>query len=379
MRGGTSKGTFFLAEDLPEIVRSDPAARDRFFQRVVGSPDAYGKQIDGMGGATSSTSKIVVIARSQRPNCDVDYTFGQVPINGDHVDWSGNCGNLTGAVGPFAIHRGLIDVQSDGLSVVRIWQTNLRKLIVARVPVEAGEVVELGQFRLDGVTFPAAEVQLDFVDPGSGSDDGAASLFPTGNVVDELDVPGIGRMDATYISAGNPTIFVDASSLGLLGTELQADVNGDVALLSRLEAIRAHGAVAMGIAPNVHAASARHQHVPKLAFVATPQDYTASNGSRVLWTDVQLLARILSMGVLHHAMTGTGAVALAAALSVPGTVPQRLGIKTMPVHFGHPSGKARVGAETVRTASGWHVRSVSLSRSARRLMDGHIFVPSDFT
>jgi 2-methylaconitate cis-trans-isomerase PrpF len=262
---------------------------------------------------------------------------------------------------------------------VRIWQTNLRKLIVARVPVESGEVVELGEFQLDGVTFPAAEVQLDFEDPGSGSDDVTDSLFPTGNVIDELDVPGLGRMDATYISAGNPTIFVDASSLGLRGTELQADINADAALLTRLEAIRAHGAVAMGLAPNVQVASARHQHVPKLAFVGAPQDYIASDGSRVQRTDIQLLGRILSMGVLHHAMTGTGAVALAAALSVPGTVPQRLGITSMPVQFGHPSGKAKVGAETIRTAKGWHVKSVSLSRSARRLMDGRIFLPSDFT
>lgn len=374
MRGGTSKGTFFLADDLPTRVRSDAAARDRFFQRVVGSPDAYGKQIDGMGGATSSTSKVVIVARSRHSGCDVDYTFGQVPVDGDHVDWGGNCGNLTAAVGPFAIARGLVNAPADGVAQVRIWQTNLQKLIVARVPMAAGNVVELGDFQLAGVTFPAAEVELDFIEPGSGE-----SLFPTGRVVELLKVPGEGCIEATYINAGNPTIFVDAARLGLRGTELQADLNGDAQLLARLEAIRAHGAVAMGIAPDVRTASARHQHVPKLAFVAAPQDYTASNGARVPRGDVQLLARILSMGVLHHAMTGTGAVALAAALSVPGTVPQRLGIREMPAWFGHPSGKARIAAQCMQVSGRWHVASVSLSRSARRLMDGDIFIPSEFT
>ena len=375
MRGGTSKGVFFLAADLP----SDAGERDRLLLRVVGSPDRYGKHIDGMGGATSSTSKVVILARSSRPDCDVDYLFGQVAIDAPVIDWSGNCGNLSAAVGPFAISSGLVAAPADGAATVRIWQANIRKRIVAHVPMHGGDVQELGDFELDGVAFPAAEVQLEFLDPAAGDTDGASSgaMFPTGNVVDTLDVPGIGGIRATLIDAGNPTIFVEAQSLGLAGTELQAEVNGNRALLARAEAVRAHGAVVMKLVRTAAQATATRQHTPKLAFVARPADYTAADGRRVHAAEIDLLARIFSMGQLHHAMTGTGAVAIAAAAAIPGTLVQQLAAigKDGRVRFGHPSGSLAVGAEAEERAGQWTVKKVLMSRSARRLMEGWVRVP----
>jgi probable AcnD-accessory protein PrpF len=363
MRGGTSKGVFFLAQDLP----ADPAARDRLLLRVIGSPDRYGKHIDGMGGASSSTSKVVICARSARAGCDVDYLFGQVAVDRPVIDWSGNCGNLSAAVGPFAIGSGLVAAPAEGLAVVRIWQANIGKHIVAHVPMRGGEVEEEGDFELDGVAFPAAD------DPdGTGG-----AMFPTGRRIEALDVPGVGVVQATLINAGNPTVFVDAAALGLRGTELQADVNGDAALLARAEALRAHGAVAMGLAASADEATRLRPHTPKLAFVARPAPYTASDGRAVGASDVDLLARIFSMGVLHHAMTGTGAVAIAAAAAVPGTLVSRLAPAGADgrVRFGHPSGVLAVGAEAVREGDGWRVAKVVMSRSARRLMEGFVRVP----
>lgn len=374
MRGGTSKGVFFLARHLP----ADPAERDRLLLRVVGSPDRYGKHIDGMGGATSSTSKVVVLDRSQRPGCDVDYLFGAVAVDRPVIDWSGNCGNLSAAVGPCAIGLGLVEAPPEGAAVVRIWQANIQKRIVAHVPMRGGEVREEGSFELDGVTFPAAEIVLEFLDPGAEEGEGGGgALFPTGNRVDRLVVPGLGPVEATLIDAGNPTIFVEARSLGLSGTELQPDVNGDPALLARAEALRAHGAVAMGLAATAEEATARRPHTPKLAYVAPPADYTASDGKRVPAEAVHLLARIFSMGQLHHAMTGTGAVAVAAAAAIPGTLLHRLGPAGADgrVCFGHPSGILRVGAEAREVGGQWAVTKVVMSRSARRLMEGWVLVP----
>lgn len=381
MRGGTSKGVFFTPDDLPAAVRGDAAARDRFMLRVIGSPDPYGKQIDGMGGATSSTSKVVLVSKSERLDCDVDYLFGAVAVEQAVVDWSGNCGNLTSAVGPFAIHRKLVDAPRDGVAVVRIWQANIGRRIVAHVPMQNGEVMEMGDFELDGVAFPAAEIKLEFLDPGAGDDgesDGGA-MFPTGRRVDTLDVPGVGAIEATLINAGNPAVFVDAQALGLTGTELQGAVNGDAALLQRLEAIRAHATVAMGLAATPEEATATRPHTPKLAFFAPPAPYTASSGKPVAASDIDILARIMSMGKLHHAMTGTGAVAIAVAAAVPGTVVSRMlgGQGRGQIAFGHPSGKLSVGAEAVQHDGQWHVAKAVMSRSARRLMDGHILVPID--
>lgn len=374
MRGGTSKGVFFLASDLPE----DAAARDRVLLRVIGSPDRYGKQIDGMGGASSSTSKVVILSKSTRPDCDVDYRFGQVAIDKPVVDWSGNCGNLSAAVGPFAISSGLVEAPADGTVVVRIWQANIAKKIIAHVPMKGGEVLELGDFELDGVTFPAAEVKLEFLDPAADDDDGGGgAMFPTGRKLDRLDVPGVGALEVTLIDAGNPTIFIDAASLGLKGTELQGDINGNPKLLAMAEAVRAAGAVAMDMAASAEEATAKRPHTPKLSFVAKPAAYTASDGRPVGAGDIDLLARIFSMGPLHHAMTGTGAVAIAAAAAIPGTLVSRVSPVGADgrVRFGHPSGTLTVGAEAAEVDGQWAVKKVIMSRSARRLMEGWVRVP----
>ena len=367
MRGGTSKGVFLRPEDLP----ADAAARDRLLLRIVGSPDPYGKQIDGMGGATSSTSKVVLVSKSSRPDCDVDYLFGQVRIDAPAIDWTGNCGNLTTAVGPFAISEGLVPAPRDGVAPVRIWQANISKRIVAHVPVSGGQVVEEGGFELDGVTFPAAEVKLEFLDPGEDGE-----MFPTGSVLDSLSVENK-SIEATLINAGNPTIFIEAASLGLKGTELQPGVNGNADLLAFVEKLRVAGALRMKLAQTAEEAAAR-PHTPKVCFVARPAPYTASDGKKVGAKDVDFLARIFSMGVLHHAMTGTGGVAIAAAFAVPGTLVNRIagGKAGGRVRFGHPSGTLEVGAEAEQRSGRWVVTKALMSRTARRLMEGWVRVPN---
>ncbi|WP_288386146.1 2-methylaconitate cis-trans isomerase PrpF [uncultured Acinetobacter sp.] len=379
MRGGTSKGVFFNLNDLPVEAQVAGAARDQLLLRVIGSPDPYGKQIDGMGGATSSTSKTVILAKSQQPEHDVDYLFGQVSIDQPFIDWSGNCGNLTAAVGAFAIRQGLIDperVPDNGHCTVRIWQKNIQKTIIAHVPITHGVVQETGDFELDGVTFPAAEVQIEFLDPAEDGEDGGA-MFPTGQVVDDLEVPGVGTFKATFINAGIPTIFLNAAELGYTGTELQDQINNDVAALARFETIRAHGAVKMGLIEDISEAASR-QHTPKIAFVAPPQSYQASSGKTVELSDIDLLVRALSMGKLHHAMMGTAAVAIGTAAAVPGTLVHTAAgaIPREAVRFGHPSGTLRVGAEAVQDTSGqWQVKKAIMSRSARVLMEGFVYVP----
>ncbi|WP_312844133.1 2-methylaconitate cis-trans isomerase PrpF [Diaphorobacter nitroreducens] len=386
LRGGTSKGVFFRLQDLPAAAQQPGAARDALLLRVIGSPDPYGKQIDGMGGATSSTSKAVIVSPSTRPGHDVDYLFGQVAIDRPFVDWSGNCGNLSAAVGPFAIASGLVApgrIPHDGVCTVRIWQANIGKTIVAHVPVAGGQVQETGDFALDGVAFPAAEVLLEFLDPadgGEGGEGGGSALFPTGQLVDTLDVPGVGRLQATLINAGIPTIFLNARDVGCTGTELQDAINGDAAALARFEAIRAWGAVKMGLVHDVAEAATR-QHTPKLAFVAPPADYVASSGKAVRAADIDLLVRALSMGKLHHAMMGTAAVAIGAAAAVPGTLVHQAaggGPRTAvpgSVRFGHPSGTLRVGAEAALVNGQWRVTKALMSRSARTLMEGWVRVP----
>ena len=379
MRGGTSKGVFFRLQDLPEAAQRPGAARDRVLLRVIGSPDPYGKQIDGMGAATSSTSKTVILSKSARQGHDVDYLFGQVAIDKAFVDWSGNCGNLSAAVGPFAIANGLLDaerVPRNGLCTVRIWQANIGKTIVAHVPITDGQVQETGDFELDGVSFPAAEVQLEFMDPADDGEEGGA-MFPTGRVVDELEVPGVGTFEATLINAGIPTIFLNAADIGCSGTELQGAINGDPAALARFETIRAWGAVKMGLIREVSEAATR-QHTPKIAFVAPPADYFASSGKAVRAAEVDLLVRALSMGQLHHAMMGTAAVAIGTAAAVPGTLVNLAagGGEREAVRFGHPSGTLRVGAQAHREKGGqWVVTKALMSRSARVLMEGWVRVP----
>lgn len=373
MRGGTSKGVFFLAQDLP----ADPAIRDRLLLRVIGSPDRYGKHTDGMGGATSSTSKVVVLSKSARDGCDVDYNFGQVAIDRPVIDWSGNCGNLSAAVGAFALSAGLVEGPADGTATVNIWQMNIGKKIINHVEMRGGEVLELGDFELDGVAFPAAEVKVEFLDPAADEEGEGGAMFPTGNRIDTLDVPGVGRIEATLINAGNPTIFVDAERLGLKGTELQGDINGDRPMLQRAEAVRALAAVTMGLCATAEEATEKRPHTPKLAFVARPASYVASDGKKIEAGSIDLLARIFSMGVLHHAMTGTGAVAIAAAAAIPGTIISRVAPAGGDgrVRFGHPSGTLSVGAEAREEGGQWAVRKVMMSRSARRLMEGWVRVP----
>ncbi len=379
LRGGTSKGVFFKLDDLPEDARVAGPARDALLLRVIGSPDPYGKQIDGMGGATSSTSKAVIVATSTQEDHDVDYLFGQVAIDKPFVDWSGNCGNLSAAVGPFAIAAGLVDparVPHDGVAVVRIWQANIGKTILAHVPMAAGQVQETGGFELDGVTFPAAEVQLEFMDPAAEEEGGGGAMFPTGNLVDELDVPGVGVLRATLINAGIPTIFVEAGALGYDGTELQDAINGDPRALAVFETIRAHGALRMGLIASIDEAGKR-QHTPKVAFVAKAAGYVSSSGRQVAAGEIDLLVRALSMGKLHHAMMGTAAVAIGTAAAIPGTLVNLAagGGERSAVRFGHPSGTLRVGAEAVLEDGQWRVAKASMSRSARVLMEGWVRVP----
>ena len=379
LRGGTSKGTFFRLQDLPNTAQVPGAARDRLFQRVVGSPDPYAAHIDGMGGATSSTSKCVILSTSTRPDHDVDYLYGQVSIDKSFVDWSGNCGNLSAAVGPCAIAMGLVDparVPQDGVAVIRIWQANIQKTIIAHVPITAGQVQETGDFELDGVTFPAAEIVVEFMDPAEEGDDGA--MFPTGNLVDDLEVPGVGTLKATMINAGIPTVFVNAVDIGYTGKELREAINTDPAALARFEAMRVAGALRMGLIKDPAEAATR-QHTPKIAFVAPPQDYQASSGKTVAAKDVDLLVRALSMGKLHHAMMGTAAVAIGTAAAVPGTLVNLAagGGDRTSVRFGHPSGTLRVGAEAAQVNGEWQVKKAIMSRSARILMEGWVRVPGD--
>ena len=380
MRGGTSKGVFFRIDDLPVAAQQPGAARDNLLLRVIGSPDPYGKQTDGMGGATSSTSKTVLLAKSTQPDHDVDYLFGQVAIDKPFVDWSGNCGNLTAAVGSFAIANGLVAAEKiphNGICTVRIWQVNIGKTIIAHVPITNGEVQETGDFELDGVTFPAAEVQIEFLDPADGDGDDAA-MFPTGHVVDDLEVPGVGTLKATLINAGIPTIFVNAKDIGYTGTELQSAINSDKEALARFELIRAHGAVKMGLIKDVAEAVGR-QHTPKVAFVAPPADYVSSSGKAIKAADIDVLVRALSMGQLHHAMMGTAAVAIGTAAAIPGTLVNLAagGGDRQAVNFGHPSGTLRVGAEAAQENGKWIVKKAIMSRSARVLMEGWVRIPGD--
>ena len=380
MRGGTSKGVFFRLQDLPEAAQEPGAARDALLLRVIGSPDPYGKQIDGMGGATSSTSKTVIISKSTRPEHDVDYLFGQVSIDQAFVDWSGNCGNLSAAVGPFAISNGLVDpsrLPKDGIATIRIWQANIQKTIIAHVPMTNGAVQETGDFELDGVTFPAAEVQLEFMDPAAEEEGAGGAMFPTGQLVDDLEVPGVGTLKATMINAGIPTIFVNADAIGYAGTELQEAINSDPKALAMFETIRAYGALRMGLIKDISEA-AKRQHTPKVAFVAAPKEYVSSSGKVVKAGDVDLLVRALSMGKLHHAMMGTAAVAIGTAAAIPGTLVNFAagGGERTAVRFGHPSGTLRVGAEAAQEAGEWCVKKAIMSRSARVLMEGWVRVPA---
>lgn len=379
MRGGTSKGVFFRLQDLPAAAQVPGAARDALLLRVIGSPDPYGKHTDGMGAATSSTSKTVILSASTRPDHDVDYLFGQVSIDKPFVDWSGNCGNLSAAVGPFSISNGLVDpsrIPKNGIATIRIWQANIGKTIISHVQMTDGAVQETGDFELDGVTFPAAEVQLEFMDPAAEEEGGGGAMFPTGNLVDDLEVPGVGTLKATMINAGIPTIFINAEAIGYKGTELQDDINNDTKALEMFEKIRAYGALKMGLISSLEEA-AKRQHTPKVAFVAKPVDYVASSGKKISANDINVLVRAMSMGKLHHAMMGTAAVAIGTAAAIPGTLVNLAagGGQLDAVRFGHPSGTLRVGAVATQENGDWKVTKAIMSRSSRVLMEGWVRVP----
>ncbi|WP_306330928.1 2-methylaconitate cis-trans isomerase PrpF [Vibrio injensis] len=382
LRGGTSNGVFFKLSDLPIDAQSSGEYRDRLLLRVIGSPDAYGKQIDGMGGGSSSTSKVALISKSQQADHDVDYLFGQVAIDQPQIDWSGNCGNLSAAVGPFAIEAGLIDparIPEQGVVAVKVWQTNIKKTLIIHVPIVNGQVQEIGDFQLDGVAFPAAEIQVEFIDPAEGQ----GAIFPTGNLRDCLSIPGLGDVEVTLINAGIPTIFLDAHRLGYQGDEGQEVVNADLEMLAKLEMIRAYGALKMGLIEHLEQAKAR-QHTPKIAFVAPSKAYLTSSGKQIKSAEVDLLVRALSMGKLHHAMMGTAAVAIAAAACVPGTLVNQTagGGQRSQVTFGHPSGTLTVGATIEgmiiegQTQPVWQITKAVMSRSARILMEGSVRVPA---
>jgi len=378
MRGGTSKGVFFNLRDLPLAAQIPGEVRDKLLLRVIGSPDPYGKHTDGMGGATSSTSKVVILSKSEKADHDVDYLFGQVAIDKAFIDWSGNCGNLTAAVGPFAITNALIDAEripQNGIAEIRIWQRNIEKTIIARVPVINGEVQETGDFELDGVAFPAAEIQIDFIQPVDPDE----AVFPTGNLIDELDVPGVGTFKTTMINAGIPTLFLNAEDLSYTGTELQDAINTDQTALDMFETLRAYGALKMGLIKTI-GEGARRQHTPKIAYVAGPQSYIASSGKAIHESDIDLNVRALSMGKLHHAMMGTAAVAIAAAAAIPGTLVNTAagGGKRESVVFGHPSGSLKVGSQVSQHNDTWQINKISMSRSARILMEGRVCVPENY-
>jgi len=374
MRGGTSKGTFFNIADLPVEAQKNQTKRNKLLQRIVGSPDVYKKQMDGMGGASSSTSKAILVGKSEVEGHDVDYYFGQVAIDKDFMDWSGNCGNLSSAVGPFAIAEGLVEnVPQNGVCCVRIWQANIKKTILCYVTMENGMVKEMGDYEIDGIAFAAEEIKLEFVEPV----DPFEELFPTGNLIDDLEVEGIGTFKATMITAGIPTIFLNAEALGYKGTELQGDINADSDALERFETIRIAGALKMGLISDPAEALTK-QHTPKIAFVSKAQDFITSSGKEVSASEMDLHVRALSMQQLHHAMMGTASVAIGVAASIPGTLVNEAagGGEKDTVTFGHPSGAIKVGAKITKETDKYVVEKASMSRSARIIMEGYVHVPA---
>jgi 2-methylaconitate cis-trans-isomerase PrpF len=372
MRGGTSRAVFFHQADLPV----DPEIRDRVILKIYGGGDPYGRQIDGLGGATSVTSKTAIIGPASVPDADVDYTFGQVSVGKPLIDYGGNCGNISSAVGPFAIEEGLVRA-TDPVTQVRIWQTNTRKRIIAHVPTAGGVPQAEGEHSIDGVPGAGALILLEFLNPGGSM---TGRLLPTGHPTDALDVPGVGGVTVSLIDAANPVVFIRPSDLGLTGLETAERVDGDPALLSRIEAVRAHAAVRMGLAPNAAEASAKSPGVPKIAFVTSPQEYIAADGRVVAPAGIEVVGRIMTMGRLHRAYALTGAICTAVAAQVEGTLVHeaaraaRSGERS--VRIGHPSGVIEIGVDVRRSDGAWIVEKVTTQRTARRLMEGAALIPA---
>jgi 2-methylaconitate cis-trans-isomerase PrpF len=371
VRGGTSRALVFHHRDLPE----DRAAWDPVFLAALGSPDPGGRQLDGLGGGISSLSKVAVVGAPTRPDADVDYTFGQVEVTRAAVDYRGNCGNISSAIGPFAIDEALIPAR-EPTTVVRIHNTNTRKLIHAHVPVKAGEAAVGGDFALDGVPGTGARIALDFLDPGGAV---TGRLLPTGQAQETLDVPGLGTVAASLVDATNPMVFVRAKDLGLDGTERPEILDARPGLPARLEAIRAAAAVRMGLARTPEDAGRTSPAVPKIAVVAPPTGYHTLTGATVEPDAVDLVARVVSMGKVHRAFALTGAMCLAVAARIAGTVAHEaaaLAGAAGDVRIGHPSGILPVAASVARGPDGAPVaQTVTVYRTARRLMEGFVLVP----
>ncbi|MGI6855137.1 2-methylaconitate cis-trans isomerase PrpF family protein [Mesorhizobium sp. 1B3] len=368
MRGGTSKALVFRRDDLP----ADTSEWPPLFLAAMGSPDPSGRQLDGMGGGVSSLSKVCVVGPSSRPDADLDYSFFQIGIKDDLVDTSGNCGNMSSAIGPFALDEGFAPPCSGDMATIRIHNTNTSKIIVSRFPVEDGKAAVSGSQSIDGVAGTGAPIRLEFLDPGGA---GTGRLLPAGEAESDLQVPGLGIIRATMIDAANPCVFVEAQSIGKLGIELPSTLDDDHACLAALESVRRSAAVAMGIAPNEDEAG-RVPSIPKVAIVSKPTDYITISGRMIGREDHEISVRMISMGIPHRAVPLTGALCLAVAVRTPGTLPHRLaGTHDGSIRAGHPSGTLEVDAEVTERDGQPHATHCAVYRTARRLFEGHVLVP----
>jgi 2-methylaconitate cis-trans-isomerase PrpF len=370
MRGGTSKAVMVNAADLP----ADPAAWDAILLEVMGSPDPNGRQLDGMGGGVSSVSKVCVVGPPRRPDADVDYTFAQVSVREAHVDYSGNCGNMSSAIGPFAVEEGLVPRPQDGETAVRIHNTNTGKVIVAKFPVVDGALAADGELEIDGVAGKAAAIRLEFLDPGGAK---TGKLLPTGQAVDQLEVAGLGTIAASCVDAANPAVFVAAESVGKTGIELPDALEKDQAFLEKMEAIRRAASVRMGITADLEAA-AKVSSVPLVAMVAAPQAAATLSGRALAADDADIVVRMLSMRQPHRATPITGAICLAIAARVPGSIPARLRrAGDGPTRIGHPSGMTLVDAAVEGEGPELRARHGAVYRTARRLFEGAVLYRGD--
>lgn len=366
MRGGTSKAVMFRRADLPD----DETLWPRIFTRVMGSPDPNGRQLDGMGGGISSLSKICIIGPPSRPDADVDYTFAQVVVDQDLVDFSSNCGNMSSAVGPFAVEEGLVAKPNGEEATVRIHNTNTKKIIISRFRMDGDYAAVEGDFVLDGVAGSGAPIRLDFSEPAGAR---TGKLLPAGAAVQSLQVPGLGTLQASMIDAAAACVFVRAEDIGCTGTERPDVLERDAAIMEKLEKIRRAASIAMGIAPNEEAA-AKTPSAPKVAIVAAPVEARTLSGRVLSPEDTDILVRMISIGQPHRAVPLTGALCLAVACRVPGSIPNRIvgAARAGDVRIGHPSGVVLVAAEVRDGAAGLEAPYATVYRTARRLFQGEV-------
>ena len=365
MRGGTSKAVMFRKDDLPE----NPRDWDPIFLQVMGSPDPNGRQLDGMGGGISSLSKICVIGRSSRPDADIDYTFAQIGVRDTFVDYGANCGNMSSAVGPFALDEGLVAAPSGNEAAIRIHNTNTSKIIVSRFPVDHGALADTGDIEIDGVAGKGAPIRLEFLEPGGAR---TGKLLPTGNPVDDLDIGGLGVVKASCVDAANPCVFVAASTVDKSGDELPDALDGDAVFLQRMEDIRCAASVKMGIAPDIDQAR-RMTGIPKVAMVSGPRVGRTLSGRELAASDADIWVRMISVGLPHRAVPVTGAICLAVASRIPGSIPAELNKSKGPTRIAHPSGVTLVDAGVSVSGPGAVKADYgAVYRSARRLFEGSV-------